>query len=49
MIVIVEHSKCKKCGATLHINDLKDSKEDVGKICLDSNACKDRIAKQNNK
>lgn len=40
---IVSHSRCKKCGKSKNISELKDNDQGVGKICEDTKACEIRI------
>lgn len=47
-MAIVEYSKCKKCGAILHVNELKENDVGEGKICRNSKACEERYNKNRN-
>lgn len=39
---MINHSKCKKCGAILNVAELKDNNEGIGKVCIDEAECKNR-------
>jgi hypothetical protein len=41
----VSHSKCKKCHKVLNVAYLKDREDGVGKVCVDSKSCVERIEK----
>ena len=51
-MIIVMHSKCKKCHKVLNIAELKDNEEGagdgVGKICIDRKSCEERVANGKN-
>jgi hypothetical protein len=41
----VSHSKCKLCQKVLNVSKLKDNDHGIGKVCIDNEACKKRVAK----
>ena len=42
---IVLHSRCRKCNKGLNVADLKEDENGEGMVCIDSDACKKRQAK----
>lgn len=44
-VMMVSHSKCKKCGEILNVVDLKDNPQGVGMICANETECKKRQQK----
>ncbi len=43
----VSYSKCKKCNKAMEVSKLKKSEDGVGKICVDSESCKERTHNNN--
>jgi hypothetical protein len=44
----ISHSKCNNCNKILPVSELKENQNGIGKICIDSDACKKRKENSNN-
>ena len=42
---LVKHERCSKCKKVLNISSLEENKDGTGKICMDIEACKERVKK----
>jgi uncharacterized membrane-anchored protein len=46
MIITCKCYRCKKCHKALILGDLDDSEDGVGKVCVNTKSCAERIEKK---